>query len=85
MITAVSVFLDSVSVHSFSHFQLSANGEEIIASKWVYESMTDFHEVLVKLFHADNGIYTEKRLGMKCLDQIKQLLGVVLVPVTKME
>ena len=59
-ITAMSVFLDSATSHSFSHLQISTGGEETRASKHAYEIMADAHRVKIKYFHADNGIYAGK-------------------------
>ena len=59
-ITAVSVFLDSVTGHSLSHLQISTGGDETLAAKRAHELMADSHGVVIKSFHADNGIYAEK-------------------------
>ena len=58
--TIVSVFLDSVTGHSFSHLQISTGGEETIAAKRAHELMVNSHGAVVKSYHADNGIYADE-------------------------
>ena len=59
-ISAVTVFLDDKSSHSFSHLQTSTGGDETLAAKHAYEIMADSFGVVVRSFHADNGIFAEK-------------------------
>ena len=59
-ISAVTVFLDDKSNHSFSHLQTSTGGDETLAAKHAYEIMADSFGVAVRGFHADNGIFAEK-------------------------
>ena len=54
----LSVFLDSITGHSFPHLQISTWGA--ISAKRSHELMADSHGVMIKSYRADNGIYAEK-------------------------
>ena len=55
MITTRIVFLDSKNNHRFTHLQISTVKEEKILSNWAHGLMAETHDVIVKVYHTDNG------------------------------
>ena len=55
-----TVFYDNVSTLSFTYLQYSTGGIEIIAAKQSYENFAGSFGVMVKVYHANNGIFAEK-------------------------
>ena len=55
-----TVFMDHVSTNSFTHLQYSTSGIETITAKRSYELYADSFEVIIRSYHADNGIFAEK-------------------------
>ena len=54
-----TVFFDQVSSLSFTHLQYSTGDIDTIAAKRSYELFTGIFGVIVKAYHADNGIFAE--------------------------
>ena len=55
-----TVFFDNVSTLSLTHLQCSTGGIKTIAAKQSYENCAGSFEIMVKAYHADNGIFAEK-------------------------
>ena len=59
----VTIFVDHVTNFSFAHFQESASATETIEAKRAFERIAAQHNIKVKAYHADNGIFKSKEFS----------------------
>lgn len=59
-INSATVFIDHVSGLSYSHLQTSADNVQTVEAKAGYERFAASHNVNIKSYHADNGIFAEQ-------------------------
>ena len=55
----ITVFVDQFSDFSFVYTQKSMTAEETVQAKEAFERYAKSHQVTVKHYHADNGIFSE--------------------------
>jgi GAG-pre-integrase domain len=55
----ITVFVDQFSDLSFVYTQKSTTAEETVQAKEAFERYAKSHQVMIKHYHADNGIFTE--------------------------
>ena len=55
------VFIDNHTGYSYTHLQTSVDNEQTVAAKHGFELLAKTHDVDIKSFHADNGIFAEKQ------------------------
>ena len=52
-----TVFVDYFSKYSYIHLQNTTSAEETLGGKYTFESMSSSHGIIIKKYHADNGIF----------------------------
>ena len=59
-ISCGSVFIDTTTGYSFTHMQTSTDCEQTLLGKAMFERNANSHNVVIRSYHADNGIFAEK-------------------------
>jgi len=73
--TCATVFIDLFSDFSFVHFQYTMNAQETLEAKLAFEHYAKSHGVNIRVYHADNGRFTEN-LWKEDADQFLSYAGV---------
>ena len=68
-----TVFVDQASRVGYTHLQKSADADETVEAKVAFEAFMDSMGILVKAYHADNGIFRAHKWTQACAEQKQRL------------
>ena len=68
-----TVYIDQYSGFSFVYLQRTVSAQETLQSKQAMERYAQAHNIIIKAYHADNGIFKAKEWVQACHDARQQL------------
>jgi hypothetical protein len=70
----ITVFVDQFSDLSFVYTQKSTTAEEMVQAKEAFERYVKLHQVVIRHYHADNGIFAEAEF-VQSMEQANQTIS----------